>query len=129
MIRLLRSNVGLVLALSEGKGSSAQGAPNQHIIPHRNILQVPCPRQESSSTTNSKTLSTDTIPRPQKAMEPPGELGEPKLPKPFSQKNAVRPGCITCHELSRVRRGLSLKLGRETLESFVLPFCYDGSYR
>lgn len=103
MIRLLRSNVGLVLALSEGRGSSVQGAPNQHIIPQRNILKVPHPRQESSSITNSKCptkiLSMDTIPRPQKAMEPPGELGEPKLPKPCSQKNAVWPGCITCHEL------------------------------
>jgi hypothetical protein len=54
MIRLLRSNIGLVLVLPEGRGSGAQRAPGHHIIPYRNSLQVPCPRQESSSTISIK---------------------------------------------------------------------------
>lgn len=52
MIRLLRSITGLVLALTSGRGSSAPRAPYQHIIPHRNILQVPCLRQESGLITS-----------------------------------------------------------------------------
>lgn len=40
MIRLLRSIIGLVLTLPQGR-SGAQGAPYQHTIPHRNVLQVP----------------------------------------------------------------------------------------
>lgn len=35
MIRLLRSITGLVLALPQGRGSSAERAPYQHIILHR----------------------------------------------------------------------------------------------
>lgn len=41
MIRLLRSITGLVLPLPAGRRSGAQGAPYQHTILHRNILQVP----------------------------------------------------------------------------------------
>lgn len=41
MIRLLRSIIGLVLTLPEGRRSGAQGAPYQRTILHRNVLQVP----------------------------------------------------------------------------------------
>lgn len=53
MIRLLRSIIGLVLALLEGRGCGTQGAPSQCFISH--TLQVPRPRQESSSVTNSES--------------------------------------------------------------------------
>lgn len=66
MIRLLRSVIGLVLAQPQGRGSSAQGAPYQHIIPHRNVLQIPCPRQENGLITSSecpaKALPGDPFP-------------------------------------------------------------------
>lgn len=41
MIRLLRSIIGLVLTLPQGRRSGAREAPYQRTIPHRNVLQVP----------------------------------------------------------------------------------------
>lgn len=82
MIRLLRSIIGLVLALPKGKGSDAQGAPDQHIVPHRNIFQVPCPRQEiTSSERPARALPRDTFSRSRESKETPEQLGGPELPK------------------------------------------------
>lgn len=37
-----------------GQGKQCPRAPYQHIIPHRNILQVPCLRQERGLITSSE---------------------------------------------------------------------------
>lgn len=102
MIRLLRSIIGLVLALPKGRGSDAQGVPDQHIVPHRNILQVPYPRQEiTSSERPARFLPRDTFSRSRESKEPPEQLGGPELPKQalLTREMQSRPGCITCLEL------------------------------
>lgn len=93
MVRLLRSITGLVLALPEGGGSGAQGAPDQRAHHPTRNTPAPARRQESSSITSSQCLPRLRLgirsPSQEKQWSLWGRLGEPGYPREVQSRLGV----------------------------------------
>lgn len=123
MVRLLRSIVGLVLAIPAGRGSSALGFANQQpVIPPHTFSSFLQGRKAAPSSAPGSFHGDVSLSQASQGAQPP----QPYLAQREVQAAA---GYVSSVTSFRQLRGLSLEAGRAVLEELVLPAHGDDSCR